>query len=131
MKNLSYSNCNIDTIILFWIIFPTMFFTIIIIKLFVIGEIYKERHGCWPISYYFGEKSGCQRMIYQNIELNQENFISRQKNKTILFQIKRILFIFEYIWLLWKDLNISLSKKILQGNQYIIHFFVSFYKEII
>ena len=49
MKNLSYLNCNIDTIILFCIIFPIMSFTIIIMKLFVIGEIYKERHGCWPI----------------------------------------------------------------------------------
>ena len=36
-------------------------------KLFVDGEIYKDRHGCWPISFYFGETHGCRRIIYKNI----------------------------------------------------------------
>ena len=131
MKNLSYLNCNIDTIILFCIIFPIMSFTIIIMKLFVIGEIYKERHGCWPISYYFGEKNGCQRMIYQNVESNQENFISRQKKKTFMFKINQISSILTFIWILCKNFNIALSEKIIQGNQYIMRFFVSFFEEIV
>jgi hypothetical protein len=49
-------------------ILPIMILTIIIMKLFVVGEMYKEQHGCWPISYYFGEINGCRRTIYENVD---------------------------------------------------------------
>jgi hypothetical protein len=37
-------------------------------KLFVIGEIHKDRNGCWPISYYFGDSIGCKKQIQKNID---------------------------------------------------------------
>lgn len=63
VKNLSFLSCNFSDILIFCIILPIMIFTIMIMKLFVVGELYKERNGCWPISYYFGEINGCRRTI--------------------------------------------------------------------
>lgn len=67
-RELSYMSCNIDTIIAFVIIFPSMILCILVIKLFVIGEIHKDRNGCWPISYYFGDSIGCKKQIQKNID---------------------------------------------------------------
>jgi hypothetical protein len=39
-------------------------------KLFVIGEIHKDRNGCWPISYYFGDKLGCKKQIQKDINID-------------------------------------------------------------
>jgi hypothetical protein len=51
-------------------------------KLFVIGEIHKDRNGCWPISYYFGDKIGCKKQIQKNID-GFENIESKDILKII------------------------------------------------
>ena len=137
MKTLSYFNCNIDTIILFSIVLPTMILVILLMKLFIIGEIYKNRHGCWPISYYFGEKSGCQRMIYQTIDTNIENFELQNNNNnnddnnsnTTLFN--KIIVTPLTITNMIKNVNSYLSNGIIQCNNYILRFFFHFFKETI
>lgn len=112
MKNLNYFHCNIDIIILLCIILPTMFFTIMLMKLFILGEIYKHHHRCWPISYYFGEKKGCQRTINQSAETIKENFSS-----------SRFHYSFEKI-------NKSFSENILFMHQSILKFLFHFFSEI-
>lgn len=67
-KILSYASCNISTIISFSVVFTLMVITIIIMKLFIDGEIYKDVHGCWPISFYFGDTNGCKRLIYDSVK---------------------------------------------------------------
>ena len=115
MKNLNYFYCNIDIIILLCIILPTMFFTIIFMKLFILGEIYKHHHSCWPISYYFGEKKGCQRTINQSVETIKENFDSLHSTR-FHHSIAKI--------------NKSFSENILFMNQSILKFLFHFFSEI-
>ena len=124
MKKLSYFNCNIDSIIMFSIILPIMICTLILMKLFILGEIYKDHHGCWPISYYFGERSGCQRIIYEKVKNHQENFESHVSSSTFLNKIKTIFFNM-------KTTNLFFSEKIIQCQQYIFSFFFYFFKEIL
>ena len=63
---LTYASCNLGTILSFIIIVPTMVATILIIKLFVDSDIFKDRHKCSPVSFFFGETSGCRRMIHKD-----------------------------------------------------------------
>ena len=85
-KTLSYASCNMSTIISFSIVFSLMVMTIIIMKLFIDGEIYKDQHGCWPISMYFGEVNGCKRLIYDTVNvdgfktMNNTNMIQESFN---------------------------------------------------
>jgi hypothetical protein len=79
-KILSYGSCNFGTIISFCIVFSLMLITIIVMKLFIDGEIYNDKHGCWPISFYFGEVNGCKRMIYDTI--NTDGFQTMTKDTT-------------------------------------------------
>ena len=115
MKNLNYFNCNIDIIILLCIILPTMFFTIILMKLFILGEIYKDRHNCWPVSYYFGERKGCQRTINETVETIKENFDSMPSTK------------FDHSF---GKINKTFSENILFMNQSILKFIFHFFSEI-
>ena len=114
MKSLSYFHCNKDIIFLLCIILPVMFFTLVLMKLFILGEIYKDRHGCWPISYYFGEKNGCQRTINKNAEVIKENFDSLPSKTFYSFEI----------------INKTFSENIISCNNSILQFFFYFFSEI-
>ena len=125
MKNLSYLTCNVDTIIMFSFILPVMIFTLILMKLFILGEIYKDRHGCWPISYYFGERSGCQRMIDQKIENYKESFekqINASSSSSFMDKIKKRVSSL-------KNMNLFVSEKIIQFHHFLLTFFFYFFKE--
>lgn len=80
-KALSYTSCNFSTLICLLIILPTMIITVLITKLFVSSDINKLIHKCSPISYYFGERTGCTKMIYENSKI--ENFQSNRMDRKI------------------------------------------------
>lgn len=74
---LSYFTCNVTSLLCLSIILPTMVFSIIIIKMFVSSDIYKTKRICSPVSYYFGEKTGCRQLIKDSIYI--ENFETNEK----------------------------------------------------
>jgi hypothetical protein len=55
-------------------------------KLFVTSDINKIRRSCSPISYFFGETTGCKKMIYDNTNL--ENFEIKNINTEIMSYIE-------------------------------------------
>lgn len=59
-----------------------MMVTIMVAKLFVTSDINKVRRSCSPISYFFGETTGCKKLIYDNTNL--ENFEIRNSNTEIM-----------------------------------------------
>ena len=71
-KVLSYNTCNFHSLICILVILPMMVVTVMVTKLFVTSDINKVRRSCSPISYFFGETTGCKKMIYDNTNL--ENF---------------------------------------------------------
>lgn len=76
---LSYVSCNLMSLICLSIILPTMVVSVVVIKLFVISDIYKRQRVCSPISYFFGEKSGCRQSIQEIV--HRESFeINNQIN---------------------------------------------------
>ena len=75
--SLSYTICNISSLICVVIIVPVMMVTIFLTKIFVISDINKILRQCSPISYYFGETVGCKKLIYDHAE--RENFESNIK----------------------------------------------------
>lgn len=81
-KNLTYTSCNIYSLICLMIFLPTMIMTILITKLFVSSDINKLNKKCSPISYYFGETNGCNKMINENIYT--ETFTTNQKDKYVV-----------------------------------------------
>lgn len=95
-KTLSYASCNMSTIILFSVISTLMVITIIIMKLFIDGEIFNDAHGCLPISFYFGQSNGCKRLIYNTIDQDGFQTITPQvdKNDNIIFDISYFIFNF-------------------------------------
>lgn len=119
-KVLSYLACNFSSLLSLCFIIPLMIFTIMIIKLFVDGEIYKDRHGCWPISFYFGEKDGCRRMIYKNVDgfENIENTIKESNVVTNVFQI--ICKFLQKIYNNWINELTFISNKIVELNKSIV-----------
>lgn len=88
MKMVNYITCNIDSIIVTSIVIFIMICTIIIIKLFIDGEIYHKTHGCWPISFYFGDSDGCKRKIYKDIktEISRTEMSNTEMSNTENFQ---------------------------------------------
>lgn len=113
MKILNYRTCNLDSIVATSIVILVMFCTIIIIKLFIDGERYHQSHGCWPISFYFGDKDGCKRKIYKNIEETSKNITSKTENfQTLTSFIKQG------------------NTNIVQYNENILSFFYHLVKEI-
>lgn len=97
---LSYVSCNLTSLICLSIILPTMFVSIIVIKLFVSSDIHKRQRVCSPISYFFGEKTGCRQTIQDSI--HRENFETNENQKQN-----------------YKNLLITSSKYILSTNEYI------------
>lgn len=86
---LSYVSCNKGSLISLTFILPFMIIAIMIMKLFVDGEIYKDRYGCWPISFYFGETNGCRRIIYKNVNASIDKAVSEtfeNRNNNSYFQ---------------------------------------------
>ena len=104
-KVLSYNTCNFYSLICVLFILPMMVITIMITKLFVMSDINKVKRTCSPISYFFGETTGCKKLIYDNTNL--ENFEIKNNNIEI------------------RDYIISSSKFILETNErikmYIYH----------
>ena len=104
-KVLSYNTCNFYSLICVLFILPMMVITIMITKLFVMSDINKVKRTCSPISYFFGETTGCKKLIYDNTNL--ENFEIKHNNIEI------------------RDFIISSSKFILETNErikmYIYH----------
>lgn len=82
---LSYTSINFSNLVCLLFVLPAMIITILITKLFVSSDINKLIHKCSPISYYFGERTGCSKMIYENSKI--ENFETRTNNKKIDFMI--------------------------------------------
>ena len=81
-KVLSYNTCNFDSLVCVLFILPMMVVTIMITKLFVISDINKVRRTCSPISYFFGETTGCKKLIYDNTNL--ENFDTKNSSIDIM-----------------------------------------------
>jgi hypothetical protein len=85
-KVLSYNTCNFYSLICLLFILPMMVVTIMVTKLFVTSDINKIRRSCSPISYFFGETTGCKKMIYDNTNL--ENFEIKNINTEIMSYIE-------------------------------------------
>ena len=106
-KVLSYNTCNFYSLICVLFILPMMVITIMITKLFVISDINRVRRTCSPISYFFGETTGCKKLIYDNVDTNLENFEIKNNNIEVM------------------DFIISSSRIILETNEkikmYIYH----------
>jgi hypothetical protein len=142
---LSYASCNTETLILFCIILPFMIIAIMIMKLFVDGEIYKDRHGCWPISFYFGETHGCRRLLYKNINMtinrnkdkHKESFEvqNMNTNKCYYYYYHPYLYLKEFISdivLKIRTVNkmvSTMSNEFIQMNEYISNSILSIFKE--
>lgn len=77
-RPLTYIGCTLDSFISFLIIFPLMIFVILVLKLFIYSELYKDSEQCYPILYYFGQKSGCKRAVGRFAHLVNE--IQRPKH---------------------------------------------------
>lgn len=60
---LSYASCHFTTLLVGSIILVTMFFFLIIMKLFVDADSHRHNNSCLPTTFYFGEKDGCRRLI--------------------------------------------------------------------
>jgi hypothetical protein len=88
-KVLSDNTCNFYSLICLLFILPMMTVTIMITKLFVMSDINRVKRTCSPISYFFGETTGCKRTIYDNTNLeNLENFEIKNNNIEIMGFIK-------------------------------------------
>ena len=87
-KVLSYNTCNFYSLICVLFILPMMVITIMITKLFVISDINRVRRTCSPISYFFGETTGCKKLIYDNVDTNLENFEIKNSNIEVMDFIK-------------------------------------------
>ena len=90
---LSYASCNLDSILCFVVIVPSMIVTIIIIKLFVDSDIFKDRRICSPMSFFFGETSGCKRMIHKDATsvVYTEPFITYQDVQNRLYNSSNVI----------------------------------------
>ena len=87
-KVLSYNTCNFYSLVCLLFILPIMVVTIMISKLFVMSDINRVKRTCSPISYFFGETTGCKKLIYDNIDTNLENFEIKNNNIEVMGFIK-------------------------------------------
>jgi hypothetical protein len=99
-------------------------------KLFIDGEKFKDKHGCWPTSFFFGEVKGCKRLIYETV--NRDGF-ENINEKTIFNTFCTITILavdyFKTIFTLFNIEIVSLGLRLVEINNFILLFIYNFIQE--
>lgn len=67
-QEITYYNCNKDTIILLALIFPSLIFSILVLVFFVYSSVNNKYRVCEPLYFFLGDKTGCSNFIAKTVK---------------------------------------------------------------
>jgi hypothetical protein len=68
MISLNYFNCNKDTILLLAVIVPSIIIMVLIVNMFVFGEVNNKYGVCNPVYFFWGNTAVCSKFIETTVK---------------------------------------------------------------